>query len=319
MSDEKESEVVGNYLIVTEKSYSQGPRNPLDDDEYAGKLYGNHSTSRSEWGSMGEKYEFRAARGNYDSNENLDTSDYLEQAALLVIAETSFDEALEALEEHFEWSDEERADVVAFRVDVMTAFAEHVMKEYNRSWPKIPNIMYEEIQAKAELLAIADVKARVVGNKYAIPMSLSGYHTMELQPDEHRDISEMELDDVLWVPSDLATADLDALPYREAMKKAVSQAKSDGEEYANWASGNVWDIKVKVYRLELDEDEDDLSEDPDFYENKEPVFEDAAHERVGETYADQEMARMLEEAKEWVAEAELENAEPESSSPAMSM
>ena len=321
MSDEKDVKVVGDYIIISEKTYSQGPRNPLDDDDYAGQLLGNFSQYRANWSSMGEKHEFRAARGNYDHNECLDSSDYIEDAALLVIAETSFDEALEAIEGDWEWTDEERADVPAFRAEVMRLFAQHVMDERSKSWPKIPSLMWDDIVAKAEALAIAAIEARTVGNKYAVPMSLSGGNWMKLEPDPGVEISTMELDGILWVPSKLMADDLDALPYPEAMQRAIAGAKTDGEAYADWASGNVWDIEVKVYKREFDEDEDEFSDDPDFYADNEfePVFEDCSHECVGDDYADERLAQLLREAEQWVEEQEPGEVAPANATPSMSM
>jgi hypothetical protein len=325
MSDEKTVEVVGEYLIVSWRQDSSSPQNPLENDDYAGQIHGNFSDFRQHFGSIGEEHEFRSARGNLNSEGNLQSDDYLPEAALLVIAETPFDEALEAMEEHLEWDEAQRADEASFRADVMREFGKHVMDQYSRSWPKIPNIMWDQIIEKAEALAMAAVEARTVGNKYAVPMSQSGHYTMTLEPDLGKDIAEMDKSDILWIPSSLAVEDLDALPYGEAMVRAVALAKSDGEAYAQWACNEVFDGFVDVYRLAFEEDDDDEPiTDPDFYEDNghEPEHSLNSYECLGSDYADQQLEALVVEAKAWVAEQEAElgpDAEAASSSPSMSM
>jgi hypothetical protein len=335
---ENSTDVVGDYIIFSEVRYDEyrGDKSPLEEMTGGCQI---HAGSKVDYRGFGEPSDFKRAVGrdtDYDGVEDGELEDYWDTAVLLQVLSMNPEDTrnflVEALEADYlslnqvdGYEEPENADLdapVDFEAvvaglsagDVHTTVMTHVLEVVRTSYQRTAGDMIMNVEALARKLAEHAVEARVKGDEYAVPLSLGGHYDVTIDVEHGQSFLEVENNQAVWTPSDDQRADLAGMPYPQALERAYELAKVDAQLMSHWASGNVFDVSVRVYRAQYD-DGGDVIEDYSEYESEEPIHEDSCGGYYGTDDAVNECNSMVEFAKSLVAE-EMEKSRV-ASSPSM--
>ncbi len=163
----------------------------------------------------------------------------------------------------------------------------------------MPSLLWSDIEQRAKELIEKDLDSRVQGDKYAVQLSyIDGYSkTIKVSyfssPMHQSGWSAMEQSDGVWVPDHDLRAELEKLPYHEAMAKARSVAESTATMVAAYISGEVYWYRLCVFPLEFDEDDEPI-DSLSYYEDEvgaTPLFD----ENCAGFYGDESIQQDIEE------------------------
>lgn len=195
----------------------------------------------------------------------------------------------------------------------------------------MPSGVWSDIEQRTKELMEKDLDARVQGDKYAVQLSyIDGYSkTLKVSyfssPLSQAGWSAMEQGDGVWVPDKDLRAELERMPYHEAMGRAKSVAEAVAPMVAAHLSGEVYWYRICVFPLQYDEDDEPI-DSLSYYEDEmgeAPLFDENCSGFYGDEALKEDISMSVESALTCAMQelalrgaSELENKEPEQPSAA---